>query len=55
MIMGERAVPWLDERGLPSRLVRVDGSTMIVAGWPEEGTDRVTGPVRSMGRASAAG
>jgi len=45
-IKGERAVPWLEEHGLPSRLVRLDGATAIVVGWPEEGTDRPPGPAR---------
>jgi FAD:protein FMN transferase len=36
MIKGEGADNWLGERGLPSRLVRVDGSTVTVAGWPDD-------------------
>lgn len=34
MILGGRASRWLDEHRLPSRLVRSDGSTVVVAGWP---------------------
>ncbi|HVA31811.1 MAG TPA: FAD:protein FMN transferase [Gaiellaceae bacterium] len=30
------APAWLESRGLPARLVRVDGSTTVVAGWPED-------------------
>ena len=50
VIMGERAVGWLEDRGLPSRLVRLDGTTVLVAGWPEE-TPR---SVRSTPQASLA-
>ena len=39
IIRGERAVPWLDAVGLPSRLVRTDGTVRHVAGWPSEGDD----------------
>ena len=34
MIMGERAVDWLEGLGLPARLVRVDGSVAYTSGWP---------------------
>jgi thiamine biosynthesis lipoprotein ApbE len=34
MIIGGRASRWLDEQRLPSRLVRSDGTTVVVAGWP---------------------
>ena len=34
MIMGERAVDWLEGIGLPARLVRVDGSVAYTSGWP---------------------
>lgn len=36
MVMGEPAVPWLEQACLPSRLVRLDGSTLTVAAWPPE-------------------
>jgi thiamine biosynthesis lipoprotein len=36
MIIGGRASRWLDEQRLPSRLVRSDGSTVVLAGWPTE-------------------
>jgi thiamine biosynthesis lipoprotein len=36
MVMGEAAVGWLDEARLPSRLVRRDGGTVVVAGWPDQ-------------------
>ena len=39
IIRGERAVPWLESLGLPSRLVGVDGRVRHVAGWPSEGDD----------------
>ncbi len=34
MIMGARAVAWLEGMGLPARLVRVDGSVAYTSGWP---------------------
>jgi FAD:protein FMN transferase len=39
IIRGERALPWLESLGLPSRLVGVDGCARHVAGWPSEGDD----------------
>jgi FAD:protein FMN transferase len=39
IVRGERAVQWLEELGLPSRLVGVDGTARHVAGWPAEGDD----------------
>ena len=39
IIRGERAVPWLESLGLPSRLVGTDGTVRHVAGWPPEGDD----------------
>ncbi len=37
IIRGDRAAPWLEALGLPSRLVRTDGTVLHVAGWPSEG------------------
>ena len=34
LILGEQAPVWLEDRGLPARLVRVDGSVLVVGGWP---------------------
>ncbi|MGC8512144.1 MAG: FAD:protein FMN transferase [Acidimicrobiales bacterium] len=34
VVMGARAVPWLEQRLLPSRLVGSDGAVSVVAGWP---------------------
>jgi thiamine biosynthesis lipoprotein len=34
IIRGHRAAAWLDGLGLPARLVRHDGTTTTVAGWP---------------------
>ena len=34
ILRGERAPQWLDELHLPARLVRHDGTTIIVGGWP---------------------
>lgn len=36
MVMSERAAAWLHDHHLPSRLVRNDGSTVVVAGWPAD-------------------
>lgn len=35
VVRGERAPGWLDAAGLPTRLVRPDGSVVRVGGWPE--------------------
>jgi FAD:protein FMN transferase len=34
ILRGGQALGWLDGLGLPARLVRHDGSTVIVGGWP---------------------
>jgi FAD:protein FMN transferase len=39
IIRGDKAVPWLEALGLPSRLVRADGTVLHVGGWPSEGDD----------------
>ncbi len=36
IIRGEAALPWLNEAGLPARLVRHDGSVETTAGWPHD-------------------
>jgi thiamine biosynthesis lipoprotein len=36
IIRGERSPAWLSSLGLPARLVRPDGSTMLLNGWPQE-------------------
>jgi len=36
MVLGDDAPDWLDQRRLPARLVRNDGSVMCVADWPIE-------------------
>ncbi len=35
MVLGERAVWWLEDLRLPARLVEVDGQITRAAGWPE--------------------
>ncbi|MGA9161349.1 MAG: FAD:protein FMN transferase [Actinomycetota bacterium] len=35
LVLGEGAVPWLRSLGLPARLVRPDGRTSRLGGWPE--------------------
>jgi thiamine biosynthesis lipoprotein len=39
IIRGDKAAPWLEALGLPSRLVRTDGTVLHVGGWPSEGDD----------------
>ena len=39
IVRGSRAVGWLERLGLPSRLVRVDGTACHLAGWPVAGDD----------------
>lgn len=39
IIRGAPSVSWLEELGLPSRLVDVDARVRHVAGWPAEGDD----------------
>ncbi len=36
IVLGGGAVAWLEERGLPARLVRRDGSVVTTTGWPVE-------------------
>ncbi len=47
MVMGLSALPWLEERKLPSRLVGSDGSAVTVGGWPDEPVDGACAAVRS--------
>jgi len=42
IIRGEAAVSWLDEAGLPARLVRPDGTVVTTAGWPADNTPAVS-------------
>lgn len=39
IIRGVRAASWLESLGLPSRLVRTDGTVRHLAGWPSDGDD----------------
>jgi FAD:protein FMN transferase len=36
IIRSEAAAPWLDDAGLPGRLVREDGTATTTAGWPAD-------------------
>ncbi len=36
IVLGEPAISWLEARELPARLVRPDGSTVTLGGWPRE-------------------
>jgi thiamine biosynthesis lipoprotein len=47
ILLGDRAPGWLEERGLPARLVDPAGLVTSVAGWPDEAISPVaTEPVR---------
>lgn len=43
IVRGEKAAGWLEALGLPSRLVRTDGTVRHVGGWPSEGDDLAVG------------
>jgi thiamine biosynthesis lipoprotein len=43
IVRGERALGWLAAQGLPSRLVRADGSVRHLAGWPSSEDDLPVG------------
>jgi thiamine biosynthesis lipoprotein len=47
IIRGEAVVAWLESLGLPSRLVRVDGTVCHVAGWPSRGDDLPTSAIET--------
>jgi thiamine biosynthesis lipoprotein len=36
IVLGDAAPAWLADRGLPARLVAMDGTVRIVAGWPDD-------------------
>jgi FAD:protein FMN transferase len=36
VVLGPAAQRWLDERRLPARLVRSDGTSAVAGGWPQE-------------------
>ncbi len=44
IIRGARAVAWLAEQRMPSRLVSVDGAVQHVAGWPTDGEELSLAP-----------
>jgi thiamine biosynthesis lipoprotein len=35
VVLGDDALPWLEQHGLAARLVRRDGSVHVTAGWPQ--------------------
>ena len=37
IVLGERAVDWLEDHRLPARLVRLDGTVVYTEGWPIPG------------------
>jgi len=44
IVRGERALPWLQELRLPSRLVSRDGRVVHLAGWPRDADDLEEAP-----------
>ncbi|MGZ4397169.1 MAG: FAD:protein FMN transferase [Gaiellaceae bacterium] len=36
LLLGDRATSWLADRRLPARLVSAEGTSLCVAGWPED-------------------
>ena len=44
ILRAERAIGWLEGLRLPARLVRHDGTVVIVAGWPADGPEDVSQP-----------
>jgi thiamine biosynthesis lipoprotein len=38
MVLGERALGWLERLSLPARLVRLDGTVVHTDGWPISGS-----------------
>ena len=45
VVLGDRAVPWLESLSLPARLVRLDGTVLHTSSWPVVGTDATTATV----------
>ena len=43
IVLGERAVGWLRDSGLPARLVRANGTVVCLNGWPQEGAQATEG------------
>jgi thiamine biosynthesis lipoprotein len=43
LTLADAAPGWLDERGLPARLTRHDGTVVFVGGWPEQRFDAELG------------
>jgi thiamine biosynthesis lipoprotein len=35
VVLGEDALPWLDQQALPARLVRSDDAVVTCGEWPE--------------------
>ena len=54
IVAGADAEPWLQDAGLPARLVGRDGSVRLVGRWPEDGTP-LTGAVDGHGAAPGGG
>jgi thiamine biosynthesis lipoprotein len=40
LVLGEDAVAWLDARGVPARLERLDGTAVFTCGWPQPDNDQ---------------
>ncbi len=46
IIRGARAVAWLQDNRMPSRLVTLDGTVQHVAGWPSDGEELSLAPAQ---------
>ena len=55
IILGERAVAWLDARQLPARLVADDGAILRLNGWPEPEPSSAESDARASAHPIAAG
>ena len=47
IVLGDAAPAWLEEAGLPARLVAIDGRVVRLAGWPEPDAEPPEAPAAS--------
>jgi len=55
IVLGDRAIPWLDERGVSARLVSRDGEVATTGGWPPPSTDSPTSAASESAQPAPAG
>jgi thiamine biosynthesis lipoprotein len=36
IVLGDGALPWVEARRVPARLVAIDGSVVVLGGWPAD-------------------